>query len=178
MARWKKCSFLVLGLFVIGMAGCAYPISGEWRRQARRHLPFSTVLQDPTPYVGSIVIWGGVIASTENDRNGADIILLETPLDPWEMPGPAESSEGRFIARSSTFLDPAIYAPGRQITVAGQIVGKTTKQIGQVDYTHPVVAIKQIYLWPRRIIMYYSRPYYDWDDWHYRDPWWPHRGMR
>jgi outer membrane lipoprotein len=178
MPRWKGGSFLVVGLCVIGMAGCAYPISKEWRQLARKDLAFSAVLQDATLHVGSIVIWGGVIVSTENDRNGADVIVLETPLDSSEMPEAAESSQGRFIARSSIFLDPAVYAPGRKITVAGEITGKTARQIGQRDYNYPVIAIKQIYLWPIRILLYYSRPHYYWEDGNYYDPWWPHRGLR
>jgi outer membrane lipoprotein len=165
MPEWKGCRIAAAVLFLVGLAGCAYPISKQWRQQARKDLTFATVLEDPAPHIGAIVIWGGLIIRTENAPNRSDIFVLETPLDMMGLPGEAESSEGRFIARSSTFLDPAIFAPQRKVIVAGEIVKKDVRPIGRLNYVYPVIAIKQIYLWPQTTIQYYEPPDYYPEDW-------------
>lgn len=70
-------------------------------------------------------------------------------------------------------MDPAIFAPRRKVTVAGQIVDKVTRPIGSVNYTYPVIAIKQIFLWPVPTMQYYYEPseYYpeEWD-WGWEGP--------
>jgi outer membrane lipoprotein len=170
--------FVLFGLSLFVISGCAYPISKELRQEASRELTFSTVLQNPTAYVGSIVIWGGKIIETHNIADGSEILVLETPLDYQEMPDAEKYSQGRFIAKSSTFLDPEVYKRGKKITVAGEIIGKETKPLGKTKYTYPLILIKQIHLW-RRIKLYpYSTPY-DWgwygpyygpDDWDWYGP--------
>ncbi len=47
---------LLLGLFLPLTSRCTYPISKELRQEASKELTFPRVLQNPTAYVGSIVI--------------------------------------------------------------------------------------------------------------------------
>jgi outer membrane lipoprotein len=160
--------FLASGVFFLLISGCAYPISKELRQEANKELTFLTVLQNPTAYVGSIVIWGGKIIETDNIAGGSEILVLEIPLDYQEMPESERYSRGRFIAKSPTFLDPEIYEKGRKITIAGEIIGKETEPLGKTKYTYPLILIKQIHLW-RKIRLYpYSPPYY-WYGPTYRD---------
>jgi outer membrane lipoprotein len=134
---------------LIALAGCAsYPISDQYRASASRDVNFTMVLRNPDAYAGAIVIWGGRIVETTNTPGGSEIIVLETPLNGWEEPGAAEYSPGRFIAQSSDFLDPAIYAPGRRITLAGQVVRGEKRPLGTTEYAYPLVAVKQLHLWP------------------------------
>jgi len=180
MAHGRFPRFLFLALFFFGIAGCGYPISQGLRGEARKDLTFPMVLQNPTAYIGSIVIWGRKIIETHNVTGGSEIIVLETPLDYQEMPESEKYSEGRFIVKSSAFLDPEIYKKGKKITVAGEIIGKETEPLGKTKYTYPVILIKQIHLW-RRIRLYrYSPPYYwygpsyrdyDWDWYGPYGPW-------
>jgi hypothetical protein len=107
------------------------------------------VLQNPTAYVGKIVLWGGEIIETVNVQGGSEITVLETPLDYQERPESARYSRGRFIAKSSEFLDPAIYKKGQKITLAGEIVGNEIKPLGKTEYAYPVVMVKQLHLWKR-----------------------------
>jgi len=180
MINYKSPKFLIFGLLLLLISGCAYPISKELRQEVRKDLTFSMVLQDPTAYVGSIVLWGGKIIETRNVKDGSEILVLEIPLDYQEMPESEKYSEGRFIVKSSAFLDPEIYKKGKKITVAGEIIGKETEPLGKTKYTYPVILIKQIHLW-RRIRLYrYSPPYYwygpsyrdyDWDWYGPYGPW-------
>jgi len=72
--------------------------------------------------------------------------VLQTPLDDTETPGARAVLEGAVHRRHAAFLDPAVLAPGRRVTVAGQIAGGKRIPIEKVDYAYPVLTIKQIYL--------------------------------
>jgi outer membrane lipoprotein len=172
MAWYKSLRFLLLGLFLSGVLGCAYPISKELRQEAAKQVTFPMVLQNPTAYVGDIVLWGGEIIETVNVQAGSEIIALEMPLDYQEMPEGERYSRGRFIAKSSEFLDPAIYKRGEKITLAGEIIGKQTKPLGQIKYTYPVVMIKQLHVWKKQRL--YPLPYYRWSPYWYGFYGWPY----
>ena len=57
-------------------------------------------------------------------------------------------SEGRFIIQTPGFLDPAIYSPGRKLTVAGTVAGKEVRPLGEIEYTYPIIEKRELYLWP------------------------------
>ncbi|MEJ2723391.1 MAG: Slp family lipoprotein [Deltaproteobacteria bacterium] len=177
--------FFVLVLFVAAVSGCSYsyPISKQLRQEARKDLTFSMVLKDPTAYTGSIVLWGGSIIETVALTEGSEIFVLQTPLDQMESPEASRYSQGRFIAKSSSFLDPEIYKNGRRITLAGEVIGKETRSLGKSQYTYPVVALKQLYLWRRTNTYVYPYPYFGWYygpgwgwgwDWYGPDPYRPY----
>ena len=158
----SKLGFFVL-LFLI-TSGCAYPISENLRQEAQKDLSFSMVFEDPMAYRGTIVIWGGKVIKTLNRKQGTEILVLQIPLNWRERPEEDDSSRGRFIAKSSGYLDAAVYTAGRKITVAGEVVGKETWPVGEIEYTYPVVTIKEIHLWPREEANIYVPPYY-YEDW-------------
>jgi outer membrane lipoprotein len=176
MLRRKFQGFLLLAFLLLIVAGCAYPISQQYRKEVRPDLTFSMVLQNPDAYIGSIVIWGGSIIETRNSPGETEIIVLETPLGYEERPKAPEFSRGRFIVKTMTFLDPAIYRPERWITVAGEVVGKETRPLGKAQYTYPVLKAKEIHLWRREVVYVYPPDYYWGWDWYgpywYGNPYW------
>lgn len=181
MERQGLIRFVVLVLLVGAVAGCSYPISQQLRREARKDVTFPMVLKDPTAYTGSIILWGGSIIETVALTEGSEILVLQTPLDYMEEPEAARDSQGRFIAKSTVFLDPEIYKNGRKITLAAEIIGKETRPLGKSQYTYPVVAIKELHLWKKRRSNAYPYPYYDWYyypewgwDWYGPGPYWPY----
>jgi outer membrane lipoprotein len=162
MVVYRFPRWVILSVFLAGAFSCAYPISSELRNEVSEGITFPMVLQNPTAYAGKIVLWGGQILEMVNYKEGSDIIVLDTPLDYQERPEAARYSRGRFIARSPTFLDPAIYRKGKKITLAGEIVGKETKPLGKVEYAYPVVLVKQLHLWEPRYYGPYYYPYWGW----------------
>jgi outer membrane lipoprotein len=177
MAHSRFPRFLFFALFFFGIAGCGYPISQGLRGEARKDLTFPMVLQNPTAYIGSIVIWGGRIIETVNYSDRTELTVLESSLGYQGRPKGAKYSHGRFIAKSSKFLDPEIYQKGRKITLAGEIIGKETKPLGDLKYTYPVVMIKEIYPWEMERVYVPSPEYYwwGWDRYHPYDPYfWPY----
>jgi outer membrane lipoprotein len=171
-------SLFVLGLLLfILFSGCA-PISKELRAEAGQKLTFQQVFQNPEAYKGKIVIWGGEIIQTINQKDKTTLIeVLQRPLDWQEEPKEAETSGGRFLILVERFLDPHIYKKGREITVAGEILGEKTRPLGEMQYRYPFVLSKQIYLWREYGYSYpppyYPSPYYPYYPWGYDYPDYP-----
>ncbi len=153
--------FFVFGLLLlIFFSGCL-PISKQLRAQADKTLTFRQVLQNPEAYKGKIVIWGGEVVETINQKDGTTlIIVLQRPLD-WTQEPEFRRSEGRFIVLAQGYIDPYVFSRGRRITVAGEIEGKKIMKLGELEYPYPVLLSKQLYLWGQ--YYYYAYPYY----WHY-----------
>lgn len=159
-------SFFLFGLlFFILLSGCL-PISKQLRAQADRTLTFQQVFQNPEAYIGKIVIWGGEVIETFNQKDGTTlIVVLQRPLDWMEEPK-SKRSEGRFIILVEGYIDPYVFRRGRRITVAGEIVGRKVMRLDELEYPYPLLRSKQIYLWGE--YYYYPYAYYPW--WHY--PYW------
>ena len=160
MWQEKSSKLGLVVLFFLVTLSCTYPISENLRREAQKDLSFSMVLQDPMAYRGTIVIWGGRIIKTINRKQGTEILVLQIPLDWRERPEEDDSSRGRFIAKSLGYLDAAVYTAGRKITVAGEVAGKETLPVDEIQYPYPVVMIKEIHLWPKEKAYLYVPPYY------------------
>jgi outer membrane lipoprotein len=162
-------TFLVAALLLA--SGCAV-MSKELRREVEKDLPFTEVFKDPDLHKGKVVIWGGVIVDGKNTRDGTLLEVLEKPLDMVGEPRDVDQSGGRFLAVYDGFLDVAIYAKGREVTVGGFIRGKRVMPLGEIQYTYPVITVKEIHLWPEaskeRVAPY---PYWGYPWWWY-DPFW------
>jgi outer membrane lipoprotein len=138
---------LVLGLLLlIVFSGCT-PISKELRAQTDRTLSFQQVFQNPEAHKNKIVIWGGEIIETLNQKDGTTlIVILQRPLDWMEEPK-FQRSDGRFIILVEGYVDPYVFRRGRRITAAGEILGRKVMRLGELEYPYPLLRSKQIYLW-------------------------------
>lgn len=123
-------------------------------------------------FTGREVRWGGSIAGVENRANETWIEIVARPLDSYGRPQSGDESLGRFIAEVKGFRDPAVYAQGRLITVAGTVRSALTRSIGQYPYTYVIVDAKVIKLWEQPNPQSYY-PYRYYDPWY--DPFWPMR---
>jgi len=160
---------LVATMFVMG---CAPVISKPLRDQVDKSLSFSDVFKDPEAHKGSVVVWAGVIIEAKNTKEGTLIEILQKPADVFGAPEEVDRSEGRFLALYPSYLDVAVYAKGRGMTVGGEIQGKRIMPLGEIQYSYPFVLAKEIYLWPdtsKERLAPYPYPGYPW--WWY-DPFW------
>ena len=162
------CIILISILFIVG---CAPVISKPLRDQVDKNLTFRDVVKDPEAHKGSMVVWAGVIIEAKNTQEGTLIEILQKPADFLGAPEEADRTEGRFLALYNTYLDIAVYAKGREVTVGGKVQGKRIMPLGEIQYTYPLVVAKEIYLWPdtskERLAPYYY-PY----PWWWYDPFW------
>jgi outer membrane lipoprotein len=106
------------------------------------------VIARPETTTGRNVLWGGVILSTVNLEDSTQIEVLAYPLDTDARPRTDHAPQGRFILERAGQLDPADYAAGRLITVAGTVTGIVAGRVGEADYTYPVIHARQLTQWP------------------------------
>jgi len=157
---------------VLSILGCAPVISKPLREQAEKDLSFSAVFKNPDAHKGKVVIWAGEIIEAKNTKEGTLIEVLQKPADFFGAPEEVDRSEGRFLVLHPSYLDVAVYSKGREVTVAGEVDGKRTMTLGEIQYTYPLVLAKEIYLWPdtsKERLAPYPYPVYPW--WWY-DPFW------
>ncbi len=149
--------------WILLLSGCAHVISKDLRAQSDASLSLSQVLKDPNAFKGKMVIWGGEIIETVNQKDATtQIEVFQKPLGWRGEPRAIASSEGRFLILVHQFLDPYLYRIGRKITVVGEILGEKVKPLGEMEYRYPLLSSRQIHLWPEYV-------YYPYDD--YYDPW-------
>jgi outer membrane lipoprotein len=144
--------FLLL-LVTISLLGCAHVVSKELRDKAYGEPPPSALFKDTDEFKGRIVILGGVIVSSTNTEEGTYIEVLQKPLDYRGRPEDTDTSYGRFIIVSEGYLDTAVYSRGREVTVAGEVIGKKLRPLGEIQYPYPLIKSKELHLFEPRYNM-------------------------
>ena len=171
----KKISCLLM-LFFLVSGGCAPTISKQLRREASRDITFKKVIKDPETYKGKVVLLSGVILGSKNRKEGTMIEILQKPEDMEGRPKDVDESDGRFLALYDGYLDTAIYSRGREAIVAGEIKGKRTLPLGEIEYTYPLILIREIHLFKAKKeerFHPYPYPYWWYPSWGCYPYWYP-----
>jgi outer membrane lipoprotein len=133
------------GLSALALGGCA----GVPLKPAGPYADLTPQGAVRTDYVGARVRWGGELINTEPQAEHTCFVVLALPLYADGQPRESRSrSLGRFVACSSGFYDPALYAKGRMITIAGDITRFETRKVGGYGYRMPVLEAGAPHLWP------------------------------
>ncbi len=138
--------FSVVSLMLL-ITACASVMSETTMNSVDQSVSFAALQQKPDAYKGKVVLLGGQIIATTVKDNETWIEMLEKKLDSGQKPENTDQSGGRFLIKFQGFLDPAIYSPGRYLTVAGQVEGKVIRPINETKYTFPLLVAKEHYLW-------------------------------
>lgn len=126
---------------------CAPLFPSERMKAVDPEITFPALIRDPEKYKGRTVMLGGKIIRIEFQEGRSWIEVLQLPLD-WRMrPKETDESGGRFLAFFADFRDPAIFSPGREITVIGLVRGEKTLLIGEKEYHYPILNIQESHLW-------------------------------
>ncbi|HOO38585.1 MAG TPA: Slp family lipoprotein [Deltaproteobacteria bacterium] len=152
------------------LTGCAPVISEEVRSTIDETISVLEVIENPSAFTGSRVLWAGIVIDTKAFKDHTIVEVLQKPADYQGRPKTVDVSQGRFLARYNGFLDPAVYTSGREVTIAGEIAGTKVSTIGEYAYTYPVVLITEIHLWPvesEKEYHYFYYPTYYHDRWRY-----------
>jgi outer membrane lipoprotein len=160
--------------FALAVSGCATVVSKEFRMQADSVPDYMEVKQNPDAYQGRKIIWAGTIVASKNQKEGTLLEILHQKTDVEGRPKDIDSAEGRFLAIYESYLDVAVYAQGREVTVAGELQGQRVLPLGEIEYAYPLVSAKEIHLWPvktERPYPYAYPPYPWWWYYPYRDYW-------
>lgn len=167
--RAKSWGVILLGL---ALAACVSPLSREARFEAEPYVDFSKLLENPEFYQGKTLLLGGAIISTEVSREGSLLEVLRYELGRGDRPLQPDETSGRFLIRTSRFLDPTLYAKGRLVSLTGTFEGVESRLIGTLDYRYPTLSLGELYLWPQQE-PYLGPPgsYYPYRPFYWYDPW-------
>ncbi len=150
-------------VLLVTLTGCtSTQEAGDGSDAQTNVLTFPQVKAAPDSFKDQSVVFGGEVLTARRLKDGTRIEILQLPLDRSTRPGyDLTQSQGRFIAVQREFLDPATVPPGTRVTVTGEVTGSVTLPLDETDYSYPVIAIKQLRVWPRSEDMPPRiRPYY------------------
>jgi outer membrane lipoprotein len=146
-------------------------------------ISYTQAIQNINQYKNAPVRWGGTIVEVENEQNFTLVQVLYYPLDSDGEPEIDKSHGGRFVFKTSEFLDPAVYTKSSEITVAGTLIGDIERAIGNKVMRMPLISATTIYRWP--VYVYDSRydgfgygygynPYYGGYPYYWGNYYWPY----
>ena len=124
---------------------------------------YSQVTRNVAQFKEAPVRWGGIVVDVENEQNFSLVQVLYYPLNSYGRPRLDQANEGRFLIKSSQFLDPAVYTKDTEITVAGTLKGDIERKIGNKTLRLPLISSSVIYRWPD----YVPGNYYGYDGFGY-----------
>jgi len=143
----------ILSSLIIGTAlllqGCSYAISPEVARTADRTITFERLQADPPSCKGKTVILGGLILQARNVKTGTLIEVIQKELDYWGKPRRTDRTGGHFIVHQPRYIDVQIFAPGRDITIAGEVTGAEEASLGDPGRSFVLINARELKLWPR-----------------------------
>ncbi|MDQ7016280.1 MAG: Slp family lipoprotein [Gammaproteobacteria bacterium] len=160
MSRWG-----VVGLLLF-LTGCVSPLPKSLQMEPAENPSLHAVLAQTDHYVGSIVRWGGTVASIENGEKETLLEVVERPLAESGRPWRSDRTHGRFLVRVKGFLDPDIYAKGRAVTIKGVVDGEREGEVGEHPYRYVLLHSQVLHLWskqPGRVrsdVQIYVDPFY------------------
>lgn len=140
-------TILVLFGILLFLHGCTYAISPPLAEKAAKNISFEKLQSDPAAFIGKLLILGGTIAQTTNTKQGTVIEVIQKKLDYWGKPERTRRTGGRFLMFISGYLDPMVFAPGRDITVAGEVLELNPPVLGGQHSDYVVVLSKEYRLW-------------------------------
>ncbi len=152
---------LVLAIAALALMGCQSGIPLEIREEPAGAPTIVQVQQTATQFQNAPVRWGGKIVKVENKAQDTWVEVIQKALDDDGRPKDEDDSMGRFLIRSSEFLDPVIYRADRFLTVRGSVEGLLEQKIGERPYSYPVLKPQRLYLWeaaPKNL--YRNDPWY------------------
>lgn len=154
--------FILLPLLVVLLQGCSYAVSRDLVKKADRTIPFEALIADPDAYARKIVILGGVIVLTRNLKKGTLIEVIQKELDYWGEPKRTEKTGGRFLVFHQGTLDPLVFTPGRELTVAGEVAGAKLDNLVQNPAGYPIIVVKELKLFEKKGARTWQQPQW-WD---------------
>jgi len=137
---------LLLGLLLL-LSGCSHVIPARYRQDVDETVRFRQAQQLPTQTFGKKILWGGLILDAQAGTEESELVLYSYKLDRWGEPVAIDDDGGRYLLKTTRFLDPAIYDEGLFVTLAGTLEGVEPRSVGEVPYVFPVVRAEKIHLW-------------------------------
>ena len=154
--------FLIFVFFV----GCAHPVSQGIRKSIDPDIKFESLVEDPNPFLGKLVLFGGVIVVTRNVQDGTELEIVQKNIEPYGNLEAGDYSGGRFLFFSKDYLEPEIYSSGRELIGVGKVTGHKLGKVGDYSYNFPIIEVEELHLLDdKKLNSSYSVPY-SWEPWY------------
>lgn len=137
------CLFLCL----LMVAGCSPAIPREYLTKVDLSASYPVVQSNVQGYIGATVAWGGHVHEARNTPEGTYVEVIESPLNYANRPEEMDKTRGRFLVLYPGYAESARYAPGRAITVVGEVRGIRKLPLGEILYPYPVILRRYDRLW-------------------------------
>jgi len=138
--------FIIVFIITSLAAACAHVVSKQVRTRAVPQISIPSLFADPDAFIGETVILGGTIAGSRNTGEGTYLEVVEKMLDYRGRPKYTDRSLGRFLVFHEGFIDSAIYARGRHVTVAGEVLGKKVQPLGEINYSYVFIKALELHM--------------------------------
>lgn len=138
-------TILTLPLLLL-LAACTHLISEKSLDRADRSVSFAELRKNPDAFRGKFVILGGLVTAVRQNREGVQLEVVEYPVDSEEMPEVTAESGGRFLVNLPPNVGYATFKPGVLVTMAGEVVGKEVRSLDKMEYSYPVLVVKEIHI--------------------------------
>ncbi len=147
--RLVKLLLLICVVYASGCASGSEIVPETLQNQIDSSVPFLKIRENPEKYQNTVVILGGEILSSRRLQDGTHLEVLQLPLDDWNEPvHDRTTSQGRFLALESSFLDPATLPPNTRITLVGKVSGVKKANLDDMEYSYPTLTLKHLHVWP------------------------------
>jgi outer membrane lipoprotein len=163
----------LLSMTLTGCISIPEPLSGDFAAE-----PFPDAVDAPD--IGRTLVWGGTLIEARPGERSTCLELLARPLDVQRRPRLGDEAHGRFRACHAAFLDPEIFAAGREVTVVGRLTEFQIDTVGEYSYRFPRLQTETVHLWPERpeFDRRFHDPFWRYHGWPYGGPFWIHYGPR
>ncbi len=137
---------------VVAVAVCAAGCAGRLDLRTDDEVPprYEQLLAEAPNRVGRFVVIGGVVQELSRKDGTTEIVLLHKPIDGWDRPRLDLLGRGRILVTCGADLDRRLFAPGRPVTVVGEIAGVVERSEGEAKRRYLAVTASEVRAWTRR----------------------------
>ena len=143
----RACSHIVVMVLLLS-SGCAPVLSQNLIDQGEGDVDLTVLRQSPAGFQGKTLILGGTIIAVTNTSDGrGELEILQRPLGHRLEPQLDDQTQGRFLVQREGRFEDLEFVKGRKISLAGRVIGSTTRQVDQSDYVYPQLELLEYHLW-------------------------------
>lgn len=138
----NRCLIAAGVLLLAGCVSAPRPLQGDYVAMTPRD-----ALQAGAS--GQPVRWGGRLLELARFDTHTCFLVAAEPLGVDARPARRGPGQGRFLACRAGAYDPAVFSPGRSLTISGRLADVDVHEIGG-GYRLPRVDADVVYLWPEQ----------------------------
>ncbi|WP_296594111.1 Slp family lipoprotein [Methylophaga sp.] len=139
-------AFFVTSFVLVLLSGCSN-IPKQITTAPSNDLQLNEIQGKIENFANQDVRWGGELVNVENNNDASIMQIVQYPLNHYGKPITNQSSDGRFLAKTTEFIDPVVYKKGTLLTFTGTLNGEDSRKVDQKELIMPVLDVSSMYKW-------------------------------